>query len=108
MGMNYQGRLPVILFSALTAIGFAQPAAATEFCQIAKTRDGFVALRAAPDTSAKILARMRPGDEAQLSGDPKGQWQRVIYWKGEERLTRGYDKHTATGWVNRGLLRDCG
>lgn len=108
MGMNYNGKLRIVLISALAAIGFAQTAAATEFCEIAKTRDGFVALRSGASPSAPMIARMRPGGEAQLVGDPKGDWQEVIYWQGDTRLTRGYDKHTAKGWANRKLLRNCG
>lgn len=84
------------------------PAQATEFCEIVKTRDGFVALRAAPNPGARLLARMRPQDEVQLSGAPRGQWQRVIFWKDGDRLGKGYDKHTAIGWVNRALIKDCG
>lgn len=96
-----------ILFTTLALLSPA-PAQATEFCEIAKTRDGFVALRAAPNPGARLLARMRPDDEVQLSGAPQGQWQKVIFWKEGDRLKRGYDKHTATGWVNRALIRDCG
>ena len=99
-------------FSAsMLALGLclsAGPAFATQFCMIAKTRDGFVALRDNPSPSGKILARMGPDDEVQLADGRKGDWQRVIYWKGDDRLKRGYDKHTATGWVHRKLISDCG
>jgi len=95
-------------FCAFLTLATMHPANATEFCEIAKTRDGFVALRAGASPSAALIARMRPGGEAQLVGDSRGDWQEVIYWQGQTRLTRGYDKPTAKGWVNRKLLRDCG
>ena len=81
---------------------------ATEFCMIRKTSDGFAALRAAPDLKAKLLARMKTGEEVQLAQGEKGRWREVIYWRGEDRLTKGYDAHTATGWVDGRLLEDCG
>ena len=66
-------------FCAFVTLAAMHPANATEFCEIAKTRDGFVALRAGASPSAALIARMRPGGEAQLVGDPRGDWQEVIY-----------------------------
>ena len=43
----------------------AAPAQATLFCEVLKTRDNFVALRAAPDPDAKMLARMKAGGEVR-------------------------------------------
>jgi hypothetical protein len=81
---------------------------ATEFCLIRKTSDGFAALRAAPDVKAKLLARMKTGEEVQIAQGEKGRWREVIYWQGEDRLTKGYEAHTAKGWVDGRLLEDCG
>ncbi len=98
------------LFSlAALALAFATTSShATEFCLIRKTSDGFAALRAAPDVKAKLLARMKTGEEVQLAEGEKGRWREVIYWRGEDRLKKGYDAHTAKGWVDGRLLEDCG
>lgn len=85
----------------------AAPAAAAEFCRIPRTPDGFVALRAAPSASAKLLVRMRRDDEVQIVGDPQGAWQQVFHWPGDSRLEKGYETHR-TGYVARRFLRDCG
>ncbi len=86
----------------------ASPVHATEFCLIRKTPDGFAALRNAPSPNAKLIARMKAGEEAQLAQGVKGRWRKVIYWRGDDRLTKGYDARFATGWVNGRLLADCG
>lgn len=101
---------PVALI-ALLAVALAcgvTSAQATEFCLIRKTSDGFAALRAAPDLKAKLLARMKTGEEVQLAQGERGRWREVIYWRGEDRLTKGYESHTAKGWVDGRLLEDCG
>ncbi len=95
----------------LAAIGFclaAAPAEATVFCQIKQTGDGFVALRSAPSATARLVARMKPGDEVLTVGDPSGAWQEVQWWRGEERLSPIGRPARATGWVNRRLIEDCG
>lgn len=84
------------------------PSHATEFCVIRKTSDGFAALRAAPSLNARLLARMKSGEEVQLAQGEQGRWREVIYWRGDDRLKKGYDAHTAKGWVDGRLLRDCG
>ena len=87
----------------------ALPAAATTFCPIPATRDGFVALRAGPSLGAKIVARMRPGDEMMPTVEERGAWVKARYWRGGERLTRGFGAHRATGWVHKSLIPDlCG
>lgn len=103
--MRYAGALA--LATILMAAG-ASSANATEFCMIRKTPDGFAALRAAPDLKAKLLARMKTGEEVQLAQGEKGRWREVIYWRGDDRLTKGYDAHTAKGWVDGRLIEDCG
>ena len=86
----------------------AAPAEAALFCQIKETRDGFVALRSNPSPEAKLVARMKPGDEVQTVGDPSGAWHEVMWWRGDERLSPPGRKARATGWVNRRLIDDCG
>ncbi len=86
----------------------ALPSQASEFCLIRKTADGFGALRAAPSLDAKRLARMKTGEEVQLLQGRKGHWREVIYWRGDDRLAKGYDAHSAKGWVDGRLLTDCG
>ncbi len=95
----------------LAAVGFcltAAPAGATTFCQIKQSSDGFVALRSGPSPTARLVARMRPGDEVLTVGDPAGSWQEVQWWRGDERLSPPGRKSRATGWVNRRLIEDCG
>ncbi len=95
----------------LAAVGFclsAAPAEATIFCQIKESRDGFVALRSGPSPTARLVARMKPGDEVQTVGDPAGRWQEVQWWRGDERLSPVGRPARATGWVNRRLIEDCG
>ena len=84
------------------------PAEATLFCQIKESRDGFVALRSGPSPTAKLLARMKVGDEVKTVGDPAGAWQEVQWWRGDERLSPPGRKPRASGWVNRRLIDDCG
>lgn len=98
----------LIALSALSLACTIASSQATEFCLIRKTSDGFAALRAAPDLKAKLIARMKTGEEVQLAQGERGRWREVIYWRGEDRLTKGYNAHTAKGWVDGRLLEDCG
>lgn len=94
-------------------IATAGTASATEFCNVKRTPDGFVALRAAPDANAKLVGRMTHKDE--VLGDPtiesrKG-WIFVTWWKGSRFRAGGYEfgKPTAKGWVNsRFIEEECG
>ncbi len=87
-------------------------AQATEFCEIPKTRDGFVALRSGPATTNAIVARMREGDEvmADAQAAPRNGWVRVLWWKGGRFRPEGYafDKPSGKGWMSRSFMRDCG
>ncbi|HRK24638.1 MAG TPA: SH3 domain-containing protein [Beijerinckiaceae bacterium] len=97
------------LAGAAMAVVAMTPGLASTFCPIPNTRDGFVALRAGPDLKAPIVARMRQGDEIQAMSEQSGPWIRARYWRGDERLTRGFGRHRATGWVHRSLVADlCG
>jgi hypothetical protein len=95
-----------VVLAALTCATF--PASATQFCEVVKTRDGFVALRGSPDPSGKLIARMKAGDEVQLSTGKRGGWQRVIYWPAGDRMAGGEKARKVTGWVNAKLIDICG
>lgn len=95
----------------LLAMGSAQQAAATEFCLLKETRDGFIALRAGPGPDYRPIAKMTPGDEVLFSvfpQDSRGKWQKVRWWRGDTRLTLGFGKTSGEGWVHRDLVGDCG
>lgn len=98
-------RLVIAFALLLTA---AAPASATTFCGIAPTPDGFVALRAGPSPAARLLQRMRVGDEVMIGQEKSGPWVAVTWWRGDTRLTRGF-KTGRKGWVNGALLDEvCG
>jgi hypothetical protein len=59
-----------------------QSAGAGVYCNAGETRDGFVALRAAPSAAAPILQRMKPGDEVSPFEDRAGGWRRAEWWRG--------------------------
>jgi hypothetical protein len=98
----------ITLAAAILVVCGALPSQATQFCLIAETRDGFAALRAAPSLDAKLLARMKTGEEVQIAQGVKGRWREVIYWRGDDRLAKGYGAHSAKGWVDERLLDVCG
>ena len=102
-------RNALVVALALTGCLFMGSAAvATEFCVIKSAKDGFVALRAKPARSGKLLARMKPEDEVQLLEGQSGPWQKVMFWRGDTRTSLGYDKPSAIGWVHGSLIGDCG
>lgn len=85
------------------------PAAATLFCNVRQSADGFVALRAAPDANAKLVGRMTSKDEVMIGQGKKGGWIEVEWYRGEERFTKGFGATSGRGWVNRKLIEDeCG
>jgi hypothetical protein len=98
-------RSTLALFALLLACGSAH---ATAFCEIRATRDGFVMLRAAPSAAGKPLARMAPGDEVMLLPERRRGWARVRWWRGDERLSRGFQHARGEGWVRATLLDVCG
>ena len=104
--MNFKA---VAIALALTgSLVTGRAALATEFCVIKSAKDGFVALRAKPARSGKLLARMQPEDEVQLLEGQSGPWQKVMFWRDDTRTSLGYDKPTAIGWVHGSLIGDCG
>lgn len=99
--------------AAIAAASIAREASATSYCEIRKTEAGFVALRAGPSDSAKLLQRMRPGDEVLLGQGKTGDWVEVTYWRGG-RFQSGKnpqgDPPTAKGWMRASMIADdsCG
>jgi hypothetical protein len=101
------GVFAAVVFAAIGA----SSANATVFCDINPTKDGFVALRAGPSPSARLIAKMRVGDEVQAHGsDSIGKWTHVTWWKGGRFKSGGptYDPSTGGGWVHESLISDCG
>lgn len=86
----------------------ALPAAATAFCNIKETKDGFVALRAGPSTKARIIAKMTTDDEVLIGHRRRGKWDEVTWWRGQDRLQKGFGSSSGIGWVHRDLLEICG
>ena len=103
-------------FSAVIglALSVASPALATEFCDIQKTPDGFIALREQPNAKGKLIARMKPGDEVMINNivAEKNGWTRVYWFKGgrfQGQTVKGIVRADGQGWVNSKLLGDeCG
>lgn len=94
------------LSAALTTMG---PANATSFCQVRQTNDGFVALRDGPDAGARLLVRMKPGEEVMLGQERRGVWRRVTWWPEGVRTTdQGFNRGGRVGWVHGRLIDDCG
>ena len=97
------------LAGALILAASAVPASASGFCAVRKTADGFVALRTEPHAGAKLVGKMRSRDEVMIGEGEKGQWIEVTWWRGTERLDKGFEAHAGKGWVNRKLIsNECG
>lgn len=89
---------------AAAVAGLATPARATAFCEVLKTRDGFVALRDAPSAGGKLLRRVKTGEMVQIDGtrETGRGWTAVIY-----RSEDG--KSEKAGWVSSRLIeKECG
>ncbi len=98
----------------LAGFVFGGAASATEFCNVKKTADGFVALRSGPSAGAKLIGRMKVGDEVMLDNtvaSAKG-FTRVTWWQGGRFKSANASqqaKPSGQGWVNSKLLEDdCG
>ncbi len=86
----------------------AAPASATGFCNLRTSSDGFVALRAGPSPTAKLLARMKPADEVLIGLGRKGRLVEVTWWRGQDRHEKGYHAIAGRGWVHARLIEeDC-
>ncbi len=87
-------------------LGFALPAATSEFCHLRETADGFAALRAGGGTQHRLIARMKPEDEVMYGLERKGRWVEVTWWRGESRLEEGGFGRGIHGWVHESLIDD--
>lgn len=97
-------RFALAAFAAATMLQ-AAPAAASLYCDLAQTSDGFVALRDGPDVKARLIARMTPEDTIQLLDERKGRWQRVLYWReGRFDGTGAIKVPTSEGWLHEALI----
>jgi hypothetical protein len=108
-------RRALLVLAALCVGGLASsPVHATTFCDVRKTSDGFVALRAGPYAKAPLIGRMRSGDEVLVRDDvaSRGGWMFVTWWKGgrfKVKREAGYDPPDRDGWVRETLIADeCG
>lgn len=93
-----------ILALAGMLVAGVMPASATAFCEVKPTKDGFVALRAKPDAGAKLLLKVKSGDDVQLDDTRKAVkgWQPVI-WRGADRTGN------IAGWMRASFLsNECG
>jgi len=88
----------------LASLWFGPSARATAFCEVKATRDGFVALRAAPSTKGTLMRRLKAGEMVQLDTtrpNPKG-WTAVIFRSDDGAAEQ-------VGWVSASLIeRECG
>jgi len=101
-------RLAMLTVGCAAFLGCASGASATSFCNVLKSPDGFVALRAAPDIKARIVARMKEDDEVQLLDGRKGQWREVLHWHGDQRLQDATRGNTRRGWMSARYMSECG
>lgn len=78
-------------------------------CQIARTPQGFVALRAAPRADARLVARLRRGDEVAVVNDHRrvAGWSEVDAWRGPIPYDRSRAGGVRHGWVQTRFLVDC-
>ena len=80
-------------------------ASATGFCPLKRTRDGFVALRAHPSPNARLIGRMKREDEILTGLREMGRWVEVTWWRGKDRVDKGYRHIAGNDWVNGKLIR---
>ena len=102
-----------ILFAVLVA-ALPAPTSAALYCDVLNAPAGFVGLRAAPDSGARLIAKMHVGDEVLADGgvQRKGDWYFAKWWRGGRfkfKHTQGYDSPSGRGWVDFNFIaRDCG
>jgi hypothetical protein len=93
-----------LIGATLVSLAWAVTAHATAYCEVLPTRDGFVALRDAPNANGKLLRRLKTGEDVQIDSTVRERagWIKVIF-TGEDRT------QNQPGWVNRRLIsRECG
>ena len=98
-------------FGMLLVVGLAlaaSPVAASEFCDVPRAKDGFIALRAGPGMHFPIVARMRVGDEMLPTPIEKDGWVETRHWRGKSRFTKGFHA-SRNGWMHKRFIPDmCG
>ena len=98
-----------LALALLFLLAVLTPARAALFCEIPKARDGFIALRAAPDGNARVVFRRRAGDEVMLLQGERGPWLEVKHWRGDSRLDpKKSPAETRQGWVHNRYIGECG
>ena len=107
----------ITLAAALGCGGVTGAAQAEVFhiCSARQTKDGYVALRAAPNKDAALVAKMVPGqmivlDVKDYKPVKRGGWVSVSWFPGEvmpDKGEDGYDK-VRRGWMSHELVDDCG
>jgi hypothetical protein len=100
------------VYIAVTMLALGSPAAATVYCDVNKTKDGFVALRSSPSPKGKLVARMRVGDEVQPDDTVprKNGWAFYTWWQGGRFKGSGpaYDPSNGRGWAYERFIGECG
>ena len=100
--------LKATVMVAVAAVGLstimATPGMATAFCHPVETGDGFVALRKAPAAAAGLVGKMTAEDEVLIGQSQRGNWIEVTWWRGDDRLNKGFGKAAGKGWVSRKLI----
>ena len=101
--------------AVLASLLMTAPASATLYCDVLPPPNDFAALRAGPSPKARLVARMRVGDEVLIDGgvQRRGNWEYVTWWKGgrfkKKHPEGGYDPHDGRGWVlGKFLAEECG
>ncbi len=79
----------------LWGLYFALPARASAFCEVLPTADGFVALREEPRANAKLIGRMKAGDEVMIGQGERGRWIEVTWFRGQDGRRRALRRHRA-------------
>jgi hypothetical protein len=106
---KFHGRFVWAAIVAGFASFMATAAHATAFCYVKPTKDGYIALRAYPSKAARLIGRMRAGDEVMLGLQQKGRWLEVTWYRCQERHEKGFDAISGKGWVHVSLIEEeCG
>lgn len=92
--------------TGLAAMLSATPALATSYCEVVQTPDGFAALRGAPASSGKMLAKMPSGAMVLLREGERNGWAKVAW------CAKGTPAQNCSGrvegWVAKRLIDVCG
>jgi hypothetical protein len=85
-------------------------------CEVKETKDGFVAVRAAPNPKGALVSKATPGQIVEVVVDAKqnpvarGKWWRVRHYPGEAMPLPGEPefKDIKEGWMHSALIDGCG